>query len=322
MVLFTALIQRAVLVPGGRREPPHRDMGPDKGPRHSAAPVTGSPPQRSVSGSAPHESTTGGAALRALPPSPPTVTGMDLRDWIIGDLKSLRAKLDGGVLGLITPERRRERPTAEGSRRSTCCGTWLATMTWPSTACCGAPARWSRAGPATSRLDDDLWRGLAESEDVELVDMLEPEAVGAYALEVIEATVGWLDDRGLPQMDQRPDTAAALEAIGTPPDRFDWLYSSGRASPPRGSCSGARSVTASITWASWCRFATAWASAPSKAWIHRWAGRWGWFASIDATTHRTNFNRFATCGVVNCLMFVANRDRAPLPAGRRARLGA
>ena len=58
------------------------------------------------------------------------------------------------------------------------------------------------------------------------------------------------------------------------------------------------------------------------AWIHRWTGRWGWSASIDATTDRTNFNRFATCGVVNCLMFVANRDRAPLPAGRRARLGA
>ena len=26
-------------------------------------------------------------------------------------------------------------------------------------------------------------------------------------------------------MDDRPDTTAALQAIGTPEDRFDWLYS-------------------------------------------------------------------------------------------------
>ena len=149
---------------------------------------------------------------------------MDLRDWIIGDLKSLRAKLDGGVLGLIPPERRRERADGGGiapvyvlwhlarhhdvAVNGVLRGTGAVVEAWT-----------GRLG-----IDDDLWRGLAEGEDAELVDILEPEAVGAYALDVIEATAGWLDDRGLPQMDQRPDTAAALEAIGTPPDRFDWLY--------------------------------------------------------------------------------------------------
>ena len=39
---------------------------------------------------------------------------MDLRNWIIGDLKSLQAKLDGGVLGLMPPERRRERADGGG----------------------------------------------------------------------------------------------------------------------------------------------------------------------------------------------------------------
>ena len=74
-------------------------------------------------------------------------------------------------------------------------------------------------------IDEDLWRGLAEGEDADLVDVLDPESVGAYALDVCDATAGWLDQHGLPPMDHRPDTAAALRAIGTPEDRFDWLYS-------------------------------------------------------------------------------------------------
>ena len=150
---------------------------------------------------------------------------MDLRDWIIGDLKSLRAKLDGGILGLIPPERRRER--ADGGGIAPVYVLWH--LARHHDVAVNGVLRGAGAVVEgwTGRLgiDDDLWRGLAEGEDAELVDILEPEAVGAYALDVIEATVGWLADRGLPQMDQRPDTAAALEAIGTPPDRFDWLYS-------------------------------------------------------------------------------------------------
>ena len=150
---------------------------------------------------------------------------MDLRNWIIGDLKSLRAKLDGGVLGLIPPERRRER--ADGGGIAPIYVLWH--LARHHDVAVNGVLRGAGAVVEgwTGRLgiDEDLWRGLAEGEDAELVDILEPEAVGAYALDVIEATAGWLDDRGLPQMDQRPDTAAALEAIGTPPDRFDWLYS-------------------------------------------------------------------------------------------------
>ena len=150
---------------------------------------------------------------------------MDLRDWIIGDLKSLRAKLDGGVLGLIPPERRRER--ADGGGIAPIYVLWH--LARHHDVAVNGVLRGAGAVVEgwTDRLgiDGDLWRGLAEGEDTELVDLLEPTAVGAYALDVIGATAGWLDDRGLPQMDRRPDTAAALEAIGTPPDRFDWLYS-------------------------------------------------------------------------------------------------
>ena len=150
---------------------------------------------------------------------------MDLRDWIIGDLKSLRAKLDGGVLGLIPPERRRER--ADGGGIAPIYVLWHLAR-HHDVAVNGVLRGASEVVEGwTDRLgiDEDLWRGLAEGEDTELVGLLEPTAVGAYLLDVIGATAGWLADRGLPQMDQRPDAAAALEAIGTPPDRFDWLYS-------------------------------------------------------------------------------------------------
>jgi len=71
---------------------------------------------------------------------------------------------------------------------------------------------------------DAFREGLAEGEDADLVDVLDPEAVGGYALAVCDATAAWLDEAGLPAMNARPETAGPLEAIGTPADRFDWLY--------------------------------------------------------------------------------------------------
>lgn len=150
---------------------------------------------------------------------------MDLREWIIGDLHALRAKLEGGVLGLIPPERRRER--ADGGGIAPVYVLWHLAR-HHDVAVNGV----LRGGIAvvdgwTDRLGigEDLWRGLAESEDADLVNVLDPEAVGAYTLDVVKSTAAWLGDRGLPEMDQRPDSAAALSAIGTPDDRFDWLYS-------------------------------------------------------------------------------------------------
>lgn len=150
---------------------------------------------------------------------------MDLRNWIIGDLRSLRAKLDGGVLGLIPPERRTER--ADGG------GIAPVYVLWHLARHHDVAVNGVLRGAGevvegwTDRLGigEDLWRGLAEGEDADLVDVLDPESVGTYALEVCDATAGWLDQHGLPPMDQQPDTTAALRAIGTPEDRFDWLYS-------------------------------------------------------------------------------------------------
>ncbi len=150
---------------------------------------------------------------------------MELREWIVSDLRSLRAKLAGGVLRLIPPQRRTER--ADGGGIAPVYVLWHLAR-HHDVAVNGV----LRHKPAvvdswTERLglNEDLWRGLAEGEDVDLVDILDPEAVGEYALAVIDSTADWLEGSGLPAMDDRPDTASALAEIGTPEDRFDWLYS-------------------------------------------------------------------------------------------------
>ena len=150
---------------------------------------------------------------------------MDLRDWITGDLKSLRAKLDGGVLGQIPPDRRRER--ADGGGIAPVYVLWHLARHHDVAVNGVLRGNGAVVEGWTGRLgvDHDLWRGLAEGEDSELTYLLDPDAVGAYTLAVIDSTAGWLQDHGLPRMDAQPDTTAALQAIGTPEDRFDWLYS-------------------------------------------------------------------------------------------------
>ena len=156
---------------------------------------------------------------------------MDLRDWIIGDLRSLRAKLDGGVLGLIPPERRTER--ADGG------GIAPVYVLWHLARHHDVAVNGVLRGAGevvegwTGRLgiDEDLWRGLAEGEDADLVDVLDSESVGAYALDVCDATAGWLDQHGLPPMDHRPDTTAAPACHRHPrgPFRLALLHVGGQA---------------------------------------------------------------------------------------------
>ncbi len=66
---------------------------------------------------------------------------------------------------------------------------------------------------------------MAEAEDLDLVPKLDPEAVGEYYLAVIDETLRWAADGDLGVLDTEPDSSRALERIGTPRDRFDWLYS-------------------------------------------------------------------------------------------------
>ena len=152
------------------------------------------------------------------------MSAVELRDWIVSDLVSLRGKLAGGVLGLIPPERLRER--VDGGGIAPVYVLWHLARHQDvavNGVLRGADAvvdGWvDRLG-----IGEDLWRGLAEGEDADLVEVLDPEAVGGYALAVCDASAAWLDEGGLPAMDARPETAGPLAAIGTPTDRFEWLY--------------------------------------------------------------------------------------------------
>lgn len=151
---------------------------------------------------------------------------MDLRGWILRDLRSLRDKLDGGVVRMIPPERRRER--VDGGGIAPVYVLWhlarhhdvAVNGVLRGRGADGVVNGWAdRLG-----VEEKLWRGLAEAEDTEMVDALDPGAVGGYVIDVFNNTARWIDSNGLPPLDGHPDTAPALQAIGTPTDRFDWLY--------------------------------------------------------------------------------------------------
>jgi len=150
---------------------------------------------------------------------------VDLRTWIDNDLASLRGRLDNGFFSVVPPERLVER-VDEG-------GIVAVYVAWHTArhhdvAVNGVLRQtdevldeWaSRVG-----ISGDTWRGLAENEDHELVAQLDPEAVGGYLLAVIDHTRGWIDGLDPSMLDTVPDPRAALDRIGTPADRFDWLYS-------------------------------------------------------------------------------------------------
>ena len=156
---------------------------------------------------------------------------MDLRTWISNDLTSLRNRLEGGVLSIIPHDRRAERVDGGGIAPIY--------VLWHTARHQDVAVNRVLAGQDevverwTDQLgvDGDLWRGLAEAEDVDMVDVLDPEAVDGYALAVIDRTVEWLGSADLGSLEQVPDTDTALSELGVPEDRFDWLYNMWRGRP-------------------------------------------------------------------------------------------
>lgn len=156
---------------------------------------------------------------------------MDLRTWISSDLASLRQRLDGGVLSLIPSDRRAERVDGGGIAPSYI----LWHLSRHHDVAINRIVRgvdevihgWSdRLG-----VDHDLWRGLAEGEDNDLVEVLDPEAVDGYTLAVIDETSSWIHGADLSVLEARPDTDSALATLGAPEDRFAWLYDMWRDKP-------------------------------------------------------------------------------------------
>ena len=140
-------------------------------------------------------------------------------------MRAAAGKLAGGVLGLIPPERLRERADGGGiapvyvlwhlarhqdvAVNGVLRGVDAVVDGWADRLCVG----------------EDLWRGLAEGEDADLVDVLDPEAVGGIRARGVRRHGGVARARlDFQRWTARPETAGPLEAIGTPADRFDWLY--------------------------------------------------------------------------------------------------
>jgi len=150
---------------------------------------------------------------------------MELRSWITADLESLGSRLANGVLNIIPPERMTER--VDGGGIAPIYSLWHAARHHD------VAVNGVLRGNAQVLLGwgdrvgvtEDTWRGLAEAEDLDLVPALDPVSVGHYFLAVIEETRTWIADGDLEVLDETPDAGAALDQIGTPTDRFDWLYS-------------------------------------------------------------------------------------------------
>lgn len=149
---------------------------------------------------------------------------MDLRTWIRDDLSSARQRLNGGVLEIIPPERMREQ--VDGGGIPPVYVLWHLARHHDLAINRVLRGRDEVVESHTDRLgiDDRLWRGLSEGADLDLVSVLDPEAVMAYVRAVLDSTVAWLDDAALTDLDSVPASTDALAAIGTPTDDFDWIY--------------------------------------------------------------------------------------------------
>ncbi len=157
---------------------------------------------------------------------------MELRTWIVGDLVSLRQRLAGGVLAHIPIDRRAER--VDGGGIAPTYVLWHLARHHDVAVNRVLRAVDEVVGDWTDRLGvtTDLWRGLAEGEDIELVDLLDPEAVEGYVLAVLDGTRSWLDQADLAVLDQPTvETDQALADLGAPEDRMSWLYDMWRGKP-------------------------------------------------------------------------------------------
>lgn len=156
-----------------------------------------------------------------------------LRRWIVDDMTSARARLVGGVLDLVPAERLPG--VVDGGGVPPVYVLWHLAR-HHDVAVNGVLRGGDQvvlAHTSSLGVSEGLWRGLSESADLDLVDVLDPAGVVAYTRAVLDSTVEWLGEADLNALDSTPDAAAILAAMGTPTDDFDWLYRMWDAKPAR-----------------------------------------------------------------------------------------
>ncbi|MFN3217163.1 MAG: hypothetical protein ACE367_11765 [Acidimicrobiales bacterium] len=148
-----------------------------------------------------------------------------LRRWIVDELTSARARLAGGVIDMIPSDEM----TVLADNGGVPGGYALWHLARHHDVAVNAVLR-GRDEVVLDHLGalgvhDRLYRGLAEGADTDLVAVLDPDAVAAYALATLDDTIAWVaTEASLEDLDDVPDSARALRALGTPEDDFDWLY--------------------------------------------------------------------------------------------------
>ncbi|MCP5025420.1 MAG: hypothetical protein GY929_03970 [Actinomycetia bacterium] len=150
---------------------------------------------------------------------------MEIRQWVGAELTDARQRLKGGVLDLIPADRRAEQ--ADGGGIPAVYVLWHLTR-HHDVAINGVLRGVDEVVHAHSDalgVSTGLWRGLSEGSDLDLIDQLDREAVGQYALAAIDSTLAWIDNgASFDDLDAVPDSGAVLEALGAPSDDFSWLY--------------------------------------------------------------------------------------------------
>jgi hypothetical protein len=149
---------------------------------------------------------------------------MELRAWVATDLDNLRTRLERSILSVIPAERLHE--TVDGGGNSAVSVMWHVARHHDlsiNAVLRGAPEVLDRFGSAVG-ITTDTWRGLSEAEDAALASQLDGTAVAEYLLATIDETVRWWPSADVAGLETIPDTDAVLSSIGTPTDRFDWLY--------------------------------------------------------------------------------------------------
>ena len=157
-----------------------------------------------------------------------------LRRWLVEEVTSARGRLAGGVLGHLPVEEMAVHADGGGIPA----GYVLWHLARHHDLAVNAVLR-GRDQVIVDHLDalgvsDRLHRGLSESADVELVEILDLEAVAAYALASLDSTVAWLTN-GAPidDLDEVPDSVEILGSAGVPPEEFAWLYQMWEGKPRR-----------------------------------------------------------------------------------------